>query len=121
MSRLAAKCDVTAEQVIRELALLGFSNMLDFLDNGDGDQPHIDLSKLTRDQAAALSEVTSKRYLEGKGDDAVPVVETKIKLSDKRGALELLGKHLGIFKDAGQVNVNVSMEPKIYLPDNGRD
>ena len=86
--------------------------MLDYLDTGNGDQPYIDLSKLTRDQAAALSEVTSKRYFEGKGEDAIPIVETKIKLSDKRGALELLGKHLGIFKDAAPVNVNLSLEPK---------
>jgi phage terminase small subunit len=121
MDKLAAKCDISAEKVLRELALLGFSNMRDYMQiTSDGD-PYISLSDLTREQAAAISELTVEDYKEGRGEDARDVKRIKIKVSDKRGALELLGKHLGIFKNDGQVNVNLSLEPKIYLPDNGRD
>ena len=118
----AERCDISAERVIRELALLGFSNILDYMTAPEGADPYIDLSAMTRDQAAALTEVTCERYFEGKGDDATPVVRTKIKVADKRGALELLGKHLSVFKDASPVNLNVEgAQVQIYLPDNGRD
>src|SRR5262245_50477210 len=56
--KIAAKFEITKEKIAEELAKLGFSNMLDFVRiTADGD-PMVDLSKITRDQAAALAEVT---------------------------------------------------------------
>src|SRR5688572_28066046 len=89
--------EITVDRVIRELALIGFSNMLDYVQPQDDGTAYVDLSKLTRDQAAAISEVTVESYTEGGGEEAKPVKRVKFKLSDKRAALVDLGKHLGMF------------------------
>jgi len=102
---IAKRHEITIDKIVRELALIGFSNMLDYISVQEGDA-FVDLSKLTRDQAAAIGEVTSETYLEGKGDDAKTVKRTKFKLSDKRSALVDLGRHLGMFpqKIDGTIN-----------------
>lgn len=99
----AKRNDVTVDKIIRELALLGFSNMLDFIGTQDDGSAFVDLSKLTRDQAAAISEVTSEVYMDGAGEDAKPVKRTKFKLTDKRAALVDLGKHLGMFIERKEI------------------
>ena len=90
---------VEATRVLTELAKLAFANMLDYMRVGPGGDPVLDFSKLTRDQAAALVEVTVEDYLDGRGEDARQVRKVKFKLADKRGALVDLGKHLGLFKE----------------------
>lgn len=92
------KMDITAEKVLLELAKIGFSNMQDYMSVHDGD-PFVDLSALTRDQAAAIQEFTVDEYQDGRGDDARDVKRIRIKLSDKRAALVDIGRHLGMFKD----------------------
>jgi len=88
---------ITADGVLEELGLLGFSNMLDYMTvQGDGD-PYLDFSNLTREQAAAIAEVTVEDFKDGRGEDARDVRKIKFKLADKRGALVDIGKHLGMF------------------------
>lgn len=91
------RTQITADAVVAELAKLGFSNMLDYVTVQSDGLAYIDLSKLTREQAAAIQEMTVDEYVEGAGEDARPVKKVKIKLADKKSSLELLGKHLGIF------------------------
>jgi phage terminase small subunit len=90
--------EVTVDRVVRELSLLGFSNMLDYISIEAGGA-YVDLSKVTREQAAAIGEITSETYMEGHGEDAQRVKRTRFKLTDKRAALVDLGKHLGMFKE----------------------
>jgi len=89
---------VTSYRVLEELAGLGFSNMLDYIRISGGDA-YIDLSNLTREQAAAIQEITSETYVDGRGEDAEFVKRTKFKLADKKSSLELLGKHLKLFTE----------------------
>ena len=103
-AKLSEKHGVTADRVIRELALIGFSNMLDYIKTTDEGSAFIDLSKLSRDQAAAIGEITSETYMEGRGEEAVAVKRTRFKLNDKRAALVDLGKHLGLFKEIKEIS-----------------
>lgn len=85
--------------MLQELEKLGFSNMMDYMRfNGDG-AAYIDWSKMTRDQAAAIQEITIDEYTVGTGEGARDVRKTKFKLADKRGALEALGRHHKLFTD----------------------
>jgi hypothetical protein len=59
--------------------------------------PYLDFSALTRDQTAALSEVTLEDFLDHRGEAARSVRRVKFKLHDKRAALVDLGRHLGLF------------------------
>jgi phage terminase small subunit len=94
---VADRLDLSAERVLRELALLGFANMADFITTQDDGSAYVDLSSLTREQAAAIAEVTVDEYTEGRGEDARAVKRTRFRLSDKRAALVDLGRHLGLF------------------------
>jgi phage terminase small subunit len=95
-------CDslmITKERVLRETALLAFANMADYLTPQKNGELMLDFSELTRDQAAAIQEI-KQDTTGGTGDgERKRVVRTTFRLASKKDALELLGKHLGIFKD----------------------
>lgn len=95
----SARTEITQDRVLKELAKLGFANMQDYMSVTQEGEPFADLSKLTRDQAAAITEFTVEDFTEGRGDDARDVRRVKFKLADKRAALVDIGKHLGMFKD----------------------
>lgn len=101
--KVAERHNVTVDKIVRELAALGFSNMLDYIRTTSDGDAYVDLSALTREQAAAISEIVVEEYKEGKGDDARDVKRTRFKLTDKRAALVDLGKHLGMFKEVKEV------------------
>ena len=52
------RAEIKADDVIRELVKIGFANMLDYITIGKDGDPYVDLSSLTREQAAAIGEVT---------------------------------------------------------------
>ncbi len=85
-------------RVLAELSKLAFSNVLDFMRIGADGHPVVDFSRLTRDQAAPLVEVTVDDFRDGRGDDARNVRRVRFKLGDKRQALVDIGKCLGLFK-----------------------
>lgn len=106
-AQLAEKHGVTAERIVAELAKLGFANMQDYMRvDGEG-TPRLDFGSLSRDQAAALAEVTVDEYMardpDGADEDGkprmIPARKVKFKLADKRASLVDLGRHLGMFVD----------------------
>lgn len=100
------RCDelaITKSRVLRELALMGFANMHDYVTINSEGQADIDLSALTRDKAAAIQEITVDTT-GGTGDgERRQVLRTKFKLSDKRGSLELLGNNLKLFSEKHEI------------------
>lgn len=104
------RVQISQDAVLNELAKIGFANMIDYITiSGDG-TAGIDLSKLTREQAAAIVELTSEDTYDKEGN---LTRRNKIKLADKRGALGDIGKHLGLFKDgitAVAMIVNISSD-----------
>lgn len=94
---LSRRYHVTQEKIVAEYAKLAFANTLDYIEVTKDGYAVVDLSQLTRDQAAAISELTVDEYLDGRGEDAREVKKVKFKLADKKGALDSLAKHLGMF------------------------
>jgi len=101
--RRSHRTEITADRVLQELAYLGFANMLDYVTIQPDGSAVVDLSKLTREQAAAIQEVIVDEYTDGRGEDARPVKRVKVKLADKRANLELIGKHLGMFVEKREI------------------
>lgn len=100
-AQAAERHGVTVDRIIGELALLGFSNMGDFMKIDDQGVPRLDFKAMTRAKSAAISEMTVEEFTakgEG-GGEAAGIRKVRFKLHDKRGALVDLGKHLGMFKD----------------------
>jgi phage terminase small subunit len=93
----AIRTGVTQDRVIAEMARLGFANMLDYIAVQADGTAYVDLEHLTRDQAAAIAEMTVEEFKDGRGEDARDVKRVKIKLADKLGPLTQLGRHTGLF------------------------
>ena len=93
--------EMSAAQVLGELSTVARANMLDYMtiDKRTGDAV-VDFSKLTREQAAAIAEITVDEAGGGGGDGVRERVKrTRLKLWDKLKGLELVGKHLKLFTE----------------------
>jgi phage terminase small subunit len=94
---------VDQDWVIQNLKRIAQANMMDYMRVQPDGNALGDLSKLTRDQAYAISEIVCEEYVDGTGKAARRVKSTKFKLKDTIRANELLGKNLGMFKDKVEV------------------
>lgn len=99
----AEKLAITKESVLAELAKIGFANMQDYMRASPEGDPYLDFSAITRDQAAALSEVTVEDFTDGRGEGSRQVRRVKFKLHDKKGALVDIGRELGMFVSRSEV------------------
>ena len=91
LEKRSKRTEVTADQVVTELAKLAFSNMGDFVDVRAGSVSIKEFSDLTRDQLACIAEVSETVTKDGGS--------VRFKLHDKTKNLELLGRHLAMFTD----------------------
>lgn len=103
LGRRLSKLDINNDTVLQEIAKMAFGNMLDYIKVQADGTAYVDLSKLTREQAAAIQELSFEELMEGCGEDARPIKKVKFKLADKKGSLELLGKYLKLFSDTTPV------------------
>lgn len=94
--KIAEKLEVTAEMVVRELARLGFSNMKDFAEFGPGGVTLKDLAEMDENAARCIAEVSESTSKDGGS--------VRFKLHDKKGALDSLARHLGMFQDKTQLS-----------------
>lgn len=95
VKRNSDRCEMSLSKAMDEVNRIAFANHLDYFRIEDG-SPIIDLSKITREQASAISEITTEEFAEGRGEDARTVRKIKFKLHDKLRALELTSKYLAI-------------------------
>ena len=122
---LSRSTEVTQERVIKELALIAFSNNADYAHvvekkmKAEVDGMLVDIldedgkpatyrtvepvltEELTEEQKRALAVIK-------KGRDGL-----EVKSCDKVKALELLGKHLGMFTDKIEANINDSVKNEL--------
>jgi phage terminase small subunit len=112
LQRLMAPIDksyiMSGQEVLEELSKLGSSNMQDYTKVDAKGDAYIDLRDVPRNKWAAIQEITSEVYVEAWGDEDSPpinVKRTKFKLADKRGSLELLGRHHKLFTDKSELAI----------------
>lgn len=87
---------INADRVIRELARVAFVNPLELIDTENAT-----IKKgVTDDDKAAILSVKVKKIPTKNGEG----VEREIKLCDKLKAMELLGKHLGMYTDKQEIS-----------------
>lgn len=97
--RISNHLFVTAERVVLEYAHLAFADMRDYMHFAENGDVLLDWSTMPEDATKAIVEVTQDVYNEGRGNAQREVKRTKFKLHDKRGALDALAKHLGLFRE----------------------
>lgn len=103
-AKIKARMEVSKDRILEELSLLAYSNQADFIVIQEDGTAYTDLSGLTREQLAAIQEITVDTYMDGRGEDAERVKSVKIKLAPKTAALELLGKNQKLWTDVLEHN-----------------
>lgn len=96
---------VNQDRVIRELARIAFVNANNVINIEEATLKE----DATEDDTATIASVKVKTIPTKEGEG----VEREIKLADKLKALELLGKHLGMFKEKVEVDTNVNVTSKL--------
>lgn len=104
---------ITADEVIRELALIGMADMKDFVEIDEGGAIRAyPLTNLAEGKSRIISSVKEKRTIRTtKGTESNPdgdqILDStyEFKLHDKVKSLELLGRHLGILNEKHDVDV----------------
>jgi len=82
---------------------LAFANIADFITVDADGLPQVDFSRATEEQLRAISNVASKRTTRTDRDGGVTVeVSSRFAMADKYRGLELLGRSMGMFRDAEQ-------------------
>lgn len=98
---------VTVDRVLREFARLAFLDIRKAF-NEDGSLKPI--HEMDDETAAAIAAIEVETLFEGKGQDRESVGRLhKIKLSDKKGALDSLARHLGMFKDQLELKGRIAL------------
>lgn len=109
LAERSKRTGVNADRVLMELARLGFVN--------PGKLINFDEATVKKDAAeddlAAVASVKVKTIPTEDGD----IVEREVKLYDKNKSLELLGKHLGMFKDKLDINGDMELNIKVDYGD----
>ena len=96
LAERSKRTTVDQDRVVTELAKIAFSNITDFLKIKDNEVVIFDTDSIPPESLAALS--TIKTTSEG----------IIISVYDKVKALEMLGKHLGMFKDKVELSGTVN-------------
>ncbi|CCY00656.1 terminase small subunit [Enterocloster bolteae CAG:59] len=99
MAERSRRTGVNADRVIQELAKIAFVNATDVIDPKTATVKENALPEDT----AAIQSVKVKTF----GEDGL---EREIKMADKLRALEMLGRHLGMFKDKLELSGGLDTE-----------
>lgn len=93
MKRRSERTEITQDRVLKEVARLAFLDIRKAFNTDGSLKP---LHELDDDTAAAIAGMDVIEI--GGGEDSLSALK-KIKLSDKKGALELLMRHMGMLND----------------------
>lgn len=99
MAERSRRTGVNADRVVQELAKIAFVNATDVIDPKTATVKEDALPEDT----AAIQSVKVKTF----GEDGL---EREIKMADKLRALEMLGRHLGMFKDKLELSGGLDTE-----------
>lgn len=108
--KIEENTEITRARVLKEIASIAFSDIRKLYNDAGGLKNIQDIDDET---AKAIASLETLEEFEGRGDDREKIGDTqKVKMLDKTKALEMLGKHLGLFNDK---TFNINMNYEEYL------
>lgn len=108
---------VTADRVLEQYARMAFFDLRTIYDSNGNLLPVSDWP----DEAASAA-IAGVDVVEVKEEDGTYSLVKKVKLVDRRGALQDIAKHLGMFMERIEHSGSIAAEVQIIrMPDNGRD
>lgn len=109
MAERSKRTGINQDRVVQELAKLAFVNIADVVDLDSATVK----GTATGEDLACIQSVKIKPSEFG--------TEREIKLYDKKASLELLGKHLGMFKDKLEVEADMDLNITVEYGDENED
>jgi phage terminase small subunit len=103
LAERSKRTGINQDRVIRELARIALVNPVDVINMDEATIKEM----ASADDTAAILSVKVKKIPSEEGT----ITEREIRMADKIKALELLGKHLGMFNE--KLNINAEMAVKI--------
>lgn len=113
------RTEITADRVLKELAIIGFSDLTDLLEIEEGGLIIAKkFDEIEKGKTRALKAIKEDRIIRENASGDQMVVHDKIRYEtwDKPKTLELMGKHLGLFSDevkhkhSGQIDTKLKIE-----------
>ena len=92
------RTEITQDRVLEELAAIAFARATDYAEVKQERVIIKDTAELTEDQIKAIAGIKEGKF------------GIEVKLNDKEKALELLGRHLGMFKDKVELSGGLDSE-----------
>lgn len=99
MAERSKRTGVNQDRVVLELAKMAFVNIADVVDVKTGAVKE----NATEEDLACIQSI---KYKKSEGASGT-TIEREVKLADKKQNLELLGRHLGMWKDKLDLNVSL--------------
>jgi phage terminase small subunit len=106
LAERSKRIGINQDRVVQELARIALVNPTDVINANDATVK----SEANRDDTAAILSVKVKVIPTQDGGE---ITEREIRMADKIKALELLGKHLGMFKDRLELSGDVTIDVKL--------
>lgn len=110
MTERAGRTEITADRVLSEIGRLAFADIRSVFDENGRLLP---VHMLPAEVAASVSSIEVVTSKVPGGEPADVEHTAKIKFWDKRGSLELLGRHLKMFTDKVEVEVVDSLAARL--------
>lgn len=111
IAQRSRRTGISQDRVLRELAKIAFVNPSNVINFGQATVKN----SASEDDLATIASVKVKTIPTEDGD----IEEREVKLYDKLKALDLIGKHLGMFKDKVEVNGDMGVKIVDDIPDDG--
>lgn len=122
MAERSKRAGINADRVLRELGRIAFVNPKDVIDLNTAEV----LPGTSEDDLAVIAGMKVKyvprKEFDENGDASVETaIEREVRLCDKLKALELCGRHLGMFKDNPEANIPLTVVINYDYGDDGED
>ncbi|MDH4581387.1 terminase small subunit [Pseudomonas sp. BN415] len=102
------RTEITQDMVLREYARIAFFDPRNLFNDDGTPKP---ITELDDDTAAALAGLDLQEVYEGYGDERVFIGYTKkYKVADKKGALDSVARHLGMFTAKGHAELDIELK-----------
>lgn len=114
MAERSERTEITQDRVLKELAAIAFANATDFVQvtekplyNSDGEKMLDNSGKIIMIPDVEITETEKLRPEQKKAIASIKQGRNgiEVKLNDKTKALELLGRHLGMWNDKQEINL----------------
>lgn len=96
MDERTQRTEITQDMVLMELAKIGFANITDYVTIKKGFVEIKSTDQIPPEKLGAIASIKE-------GANGI-----EVKLNDKQKALELIGRHLGMFRDKVELSVDTS-------------